>query len=184
MPADSTPKIITVLSADDIAAIRSGHCSAMMTIGRKRNRRQKPCPLMATREINGKLYCAHHGPSRYRIDPFYDTPGWRQLRQRVLERDQYECQYCGAKATQADHVIPRKKGGADAMKNLVACCPSCNKTAANTRFPSFEEKKRYVIANRKPGPKRPKPELDQWQRDLTRLDRENNHNLEKKKPSD
>lgn len=170
MPDDSTPTVHVVLKAEDIAAIRAMHCSATMTIGRRRTRRQKPCPLMATRLINDKPYCSQHGPSRYRIDPFYDTPGWRQLRQKVLERDGYECQYCGKKATQADHVVPRKKGGADAMKNLVACCPACNKAAANTKFGSFAEKKAYVLSHRKRQQPRPKPELDQWQRDLTRLE--------------
>ena len=175
MPDDST-RILTVLSPEDIAAIRSMHCSATMTIGRRRTRRQRPCPLMATREIDGKPYCAQHGPSKYRIDPFYETLGWRQLRQKTLERDGYVCQYCGAKATQADHVVPRKKGGADAMKNLVACCASCNKAAANNRFPTFAAKKAFVLANRPKRQKRPKPELDQWQHTL---DRETNHNLEK-----
>jgi 5-methylcytosine-specific restriction endonuclease McrA len=128
--------------------------------------KHQPCPLAATRYINGKPYCEHHAPSRYRIDPFYDTPGWRVLRQKVLERDHHECQYCGGRATQADHVIPRKKGGADAMKNLVACCASCNKAAGNTKFSSFDEKKRYVLANRKPRQKRPQPELDAWHREI------------------
>lgn len=162
------PKNSTTLSLgeSDIAAIKSMHCSAMMTIGRRRSRRQKPCPLMATREIAGKPYCQHHGPSRYRIDPFYDTPGWRHLRKKVLERDLHICQYCGNKATQADHVIPRKKGGPDALRNLVACCAPCNKAAGNTKFPTFLEKKYYVLKNRKPQPKRPTAELNQWQRDL------------------
>jgi len=128
--------------------------------------KQRPCPLQATRFINDKPYCPHHAPSRYIVDPFYDSPEWRQLRKKVLDRDGHECQYCGAKATQADHVIPRKKGGADAMKNLVAACAACNKAAANNRFPTFEAKRSWVLANRKPRPKRPTPELNQWQRDI------------------
>ncbi len=51
---------------------------------------------------------------------------WARLSRLVLERDSYTCQYCGAPATTADHVIPKVKGGRDELGNLVAACVSCN----------------------------------------------------------
>jgi 5-methylcytosine-specific restriction endonuclease McrA len=78
------------------------------------------------------------------IDPYYFTREWRNLRQGVLRRDRYRCRYCGEKASQADHVVPRKKGGWDTPDNLVACCPRCNRLVGNAVFGSVERKRAWV----------------------------------------
>lgn len=44
----------------------------------------------------------------------------------VLERDKWECYYCGADAKTVDHVIPKSKGGSYTEENLVASCEICN----------------------------------------------------------
>lgn len=48
----------------------------------------------------------------------------------VFSRDNYMCQYCGAKpGTQNltyDHVIPRSKGGKTVWDNIATCCIKCN----------------------------------------------------------
>jgi len=38
---------------------------------------------------------------------------WKGLRQFILERDNYTCQYCGDKKGpfEVDHVMPRSRGG-------------------------------------------------------------------------
>ncbi|MEM8576761.1 MAG: HNH endonuclease [Pseudomonadota bacterium] len=42
-------------------------------------------------------------------------------------RDQFQCQYCGAKGDLTfDHVVPRAAGGRTSWENVVAACPSCN----------------------------------------------------------
>lgn len=51
---------------------------------------------------------------------------WQALRRAVLERDNFTCVYDGAVATEADHIVPRSKGGEDSMENLVASCKPCN----------------------------------------------------------
>lgn len=52
------------------------------------------------------------------------------LRFAVLTRDNYTCRYCGAKAPDVklhvDHVLPKSKGGKDALDNLVTACATCN----------------------------------------------------------
>ncbi len=116
------------------------------------------CPYRASRTLGGKRYCPHHNPvstpskeyrRKYEIDPFYDTPAWRVLRFDTLIRDKHTCQYCGEKAEQADHVIPRKNGGPDELGNLAASCSACNRVAANNLFPSFEAKKSWVRLKRR-----------------------------------
>jgi len=54
------------------------------------------------------------------------VPGWGDIREAVLERDSYQCQYCGAEANHVDHIIPRCQGGSDDLDNLVAACEHCN----------------------------------------------------------
>ncbi|WP_089275995.1 HNH endonuclease [Antarctobacter heliothermus] len=42
-------------------------------------------------------------------------------------RDEFHCQYCGAKAELTfDHVIPRAAGGITSWENVVAACAPCN----------------------------------------------------------
>lgn len=63
--------------------------------------------------------------------PMDVTPSeWRSLRQQVFERDKFTCVYCQAKPEgrdlQADHVLPRSRGGLSTTENLVCACRLCN----------------------------------------------------------
>ncbi len=64
-----------------------------------------------------------------------------RLRIRILERDNYTCQYCGAQAPHVrlhvDHVLPRSRGGDDSPGNLLTACQACNlgKGAVRIRRP-------------------------------------------------
>lgn len=51
---------------------------------------------------------------------------WVERRAIVLDRANYECAECGATATEADHMWPRKHGGTDEFDNLQALCRRCN----------------------------------------------------------
>lgn len=48
----------------------------------------------------------------------------------ILQRDNFTCQYCGAKAPdvelQLDHIVPHSKGGTNDVANLRASCVTCN----------------------------------------------------------
>ena len=135
------------------------------------------CPVESTRTIYGQPYCSNHRPNankrstrkpRFEVDPYYDTTEWRILRFDVLIRDKHICQYCGEPARQADHVIPRKAGGYDLMDNLVAACASCNRIAGNNQFPTFDEKKRWILTHRKKflNDRRPTELLDRINREV------------------
>ncbi len=47
-------------------------------------------------------------------------------------RDEFCCQYCGAKGDLTfDHVVPRSRGGITSWENVVAACSPCNLRKAN-----------------------------------------------------
>jgi 5-methylcytosine-specific restriction endonuclease McrA len=49
-------------------------------------------------------------------------------RRAVFARDDWTCQYCGARSNlTVDHVIPRSKGGLSSWENIVASCAPCNR---------------------------------------------------------
>src|SRR6202035_5383832 len=53
-------------------------------------------------------------------------------RRAVFARDDWTCQYCGARSNlTVDHVIPRSKGGSSSWENIVASCAPCNRRRAN-----------------------------------------------------
>ena len=85
---------------------------------------RQPCP-------GGR--CAKHPPmaNRYRPGRASVVGGagsraTQALRIAVLERDEWICGYCHGGATTMDHIMPRSRGGATALHNLIACCASCN----------------------------------------------------------
>lgn len=53
-----------------------------------------------------------------------------KLRHKVLKRDRYTCQACGARAPdvelEVDHVVPVSRGGTDDLSNLKVLCRDCN----------------------------------------------------------
>ena len=49
-------------------------------------------------------------------------------RRAVFARDDWTCQYCGARSNlTVDHVIPSSKGGPSSWENIVASCAPCNR---------------------------------------------------------
>lgn len=86
-----------------------------------------------------------------------EKPVTREEGLRILERDQYRCQYCGldgaasfenALAMSVDFVVPRARKGKKDERNLVACCRSCNMIKGRRVYRSFDEAKSHVLAQR------------------------------------
>jgi 5-methylcytosine-specific restriction endonuclease McrA len=76
---------------------------------------------------------------------------------KILERDNYRCQYCGldgrasfenALVMQVDFVMPRASKGKKDPRNLVACCRPCNTIKGKRVYASMDEAKAYVLARR------------------------------------
>ena len=61
----------------------------------------------------------------------------KELRNFIFSRSGGKCVYCGAKATEIDHVIPKAKGGTNSSYNLVASCRACNKKKSNKTLKEF-----------------------------------------------
>jgi len=59
----------------------------------------------------------------------------KKLRFEVFKRDMFTCQYCGntppAIVLEADHIIPKSKGGTDDIDNLMCSCFDCNRGKSN-----------------------------------------------------
>ena len=62
----------------------------------------------------------------------FSTVEWSD---RVKERDNYICAKCGLKGerntTVAHHILPKKKGGKNALSNGMTLCRSCHKNIHN-----------------------------------------------------
>ena len=69
----------------------------------------------------------------YQQGPLYQN----KLRSFIFGRSNGKCVYCGAKATEIDHVVPRANGGTNSTYNLVASCRNCNEKKSNLTLKAF-----------------------------------------------
>jgi 5-methylcytosine-specific restriction endonuclease McrA len=86
-----------------------------------------------------------------------DSPVTREEGRKILERDDYRCQYCGldgrasfenALIMRVDFVVPRARKGKKDPKNLVACCEPCNTIKSTKIYANFDAAKAHVLARR------------------------------------
>lgn len=66
---------------------------------------------------------------------------WKKIRLRILQRDLWECYWCGMDANTVDHIIPVAKGGSDDLENLVAACKRCNSAKQDKMPDEFQLQK-------------------------------------------
>ena len=69
----------------------------------------------------------------YQQGPLYNT----NLKEFIFSKTNGRCSYCGAKATEIDHIIPRSNGGTDSTYNLTPACRSCNEKKSNLSLKEF-----------------------------------------------
>src|SRR4029077_10736435 len=86
-----------------------------------------------------------------------DSPVSVEEGRKILERDNYVCQYCGldgrasfenALVMRVDFVIPRARKGKKNADNLVACCAPCNTIKGTKVYASLDAAKSHVRARR------------------------------------
>lgn len=65
----------------------------------------------------------------------------RQLREQILQRDNYRCRECGIRVIRGKgvrshihHIQPRSAGGLDALENLITLCEPCHTTKFGHTF--------------------------------------------------
>jgi 5-methylcytosine-specific restriction endonuclease McrA len=72
-------------------------------------------------------------------------------RNRIFERDENECVYCGEQfapeALTLDHVQPRIRGGDRSEGNLVTACGGCNTLKGSRRLSDFLRESEVARAN-------------------------------------
>ena len=61
----------------------------------------------------------------------------KNLREFIFSKTKGRCAYCGAKAEEIDHIIPRSKGGTNSVNNLTATCRGCNEKKSNLTLKAF-----------------------------------------------
>ena len=98
---------------------------------------RKPCGKPGCLKlVDGKVkYCTQHTSAMYKQadikrggkDLFYDSGDWRRCRKIKLYLNPV-CEICNQQAaTEVDHIVPRKSGGADfELNNLQSLCKSCH----------------------------------------------------------
>jgi 5-methylcytosine-specific restriction endonuclease McrA len=86
-----------------------------------------------------------------------DSPVTVEEGRKILERDNYVCQYCGldgrasfenALVMRVDFVVPRARKGKKNPDNLVACCAACNTIKGTKVYASLDDAKARVLARR------------------------------------
>ena len=78
-----------------------------------------------------KKCATKHYEAQYKAHPQKRSTTFTRLRFKVLERDNFRCQYCGAGPSEktslvVDHITPKSKGGTNGMANLITACHHCN----------------------------------------------------------
>ena len=75
--------------------------------------------------------------------------GYADKKSYLLERENRCCIYCGIHASKAkmeiEHVIPRSRGGADSLNNLVLSCHACNQAKGNQDVQTYLRGKPSVL---------------------------------------
>ena len=77
---------------------------------------------------------------------------WQQAREDTLDRDDYECQFCGMtndeheaehdRGLNAHHILKDREGGRDHPENLITVCEDCHNTLEQTHARAIAELKR------------------------------------------
>lgn len=83
--------------------------------------------ISTTEWIRQQPYSDFLGAVRMRDYP--EDESWQELREYVLDRDDYTCQGCGNnvnKSAPIHHIVPLGCGGANTRRNLLTLCGTCH----------------------------------------------------------
>lgn len=75
-----------------------------------------------------------------------------QMKQYLLEANDYKCVYCNISNVplEIEHIIPKSRGGTNSITNLTIACTSCNqakgnRTASEFGYPNIQAKTKYHL---------------------------------------
>lgn len=98
----------------------------------ERPKRQKQLTFKPSKPSRCCRVCGKQFIPRRRTTTICSTECARRSQWMILERDDFQCIYCGKKSynnrseLHIDHVFPCSKGGADTADNLATACAECN----------------------------------------------------------
>lgn len=102
------------------------------------------------KDLNLALAKAKGGkPKKSAPVPFIKTNAKRYippLDNQKIVKDSRFCVYCGEKATTADHMTPKSRGGHDGYANLVPACYHCNQEKGNMTYDEYVKWLKYHYA--------------------------------------
>lgn len=75
----------------------------------------------------------HPNPQKIYREEYLKSAAWKAKREKVMERDNKKCIYCGEKATEVHHKDYKDIGQED-LSNLIALCNRCH----NSEHPNKE----------------------------------------------
>lgn len=90
--------------------------------------RRRACIVCGAPATEGSRCAVHQRRKRPWIKSRPNEYGhaWAQRRKQVLLEEKI-CRYCGAPATEVDHIVPRAEGGTEDRSNLQAICSADHK---------------------------------------------------------
>jgi len=74
----------------------------------------------------GKYHWRWRGGEKANVSHHWNSSKWIKIRNRILERDNNICQYCGGKGCEVHHKIPYRICRHDNEENLVTVCRPCH----------------------------------------------------------
>ena len=83
---------------------------------------------------------------KYQQGPLYQT----KIRSYLFKKYNGQCVYCGAKAEEIEHIVPKSKGGTDSLYNLVIACKKCNKLKGKLSLKEFGKTMNKDFSHLKP----------------------------------
>jgi 5-methylcytosine-specific restriction endonuclease McrA len=93
-------------------------------------------------------------PGKKNLKP--KSPFSSKVKERILKRDKYQCQWCGKKKSKTtflavDHLIPEDEEGKGTYDNGITLCYDCNNLKKNLGVSSFGKKmfQRYLKISEK-----------------------------------
>ena len=97
-------------------------------------------------------------------------PLWTPPSDKVLERDNYTCVYCGFDGRlfdnwmqlSWDHLLPTSQGGKDELENLATACLSCNSITSRMRISPGETREEILTKKREHVAQRRKEYYARW----------------------
>lgn len=111
------------------------YCSRKCT-GVSQRAKESECPVCETQFVGHKKYCSRECANKGRTGIKYDgsrtkckATKVRNLKLELAKRNDGKCETCNNgnfAILQVHHIILRKKGGSNELKNLKLICPNCH----------------------------------------------------------